>query len=127
MLQESPLHQVLAKARSESSAFSENDCLFGYVRSPLPEMRKALPSVLFLTRLWKDSEGRKVALFKGGKKLNFFAFKLKWEIIYYCFLHAFGLLSANQLESVWHLVTFSSFPFSESLSSQTNQEENCSA
>ena len=45
------------------------DC-FDEARSPLPEMSKALPFVLFLTRLWKDSEGRTIALFNDILKVN---------------------------------------------------------
>lgn len=78
------------------------DC-FDEVRTPLPEMSKALPSVPFLTRLWKGSEGRKIALLKACEKLNF-AFRLKRQITY-CwvvgfFAHAWSL-STNQLLEIF--------------------------
>lgn len=78
------------------------DC-FDEARSPLPEMSKALPSLLFLTRLWKGSEGRKIALLKACKMLNF-AFRQKrqipccWVVVF--FRHIWSL-STNQLLEIF--------------------------
>lgn len=62
--------KFLQKWEVKAVAFSENDWLFWWSEESPSRDEQALPSFPFLTRFWKDLEGRKITLFNNILKVN---------------------------------------------------------